>query len=62
MCVAAARAQYVSYYERMPGGGSNLFSEQETGIAEMVDLKAFVGVYAPGEIVPFDDAIPFSIT
>lgn len=57
-----ARCKLGSYYERMPGGGSNLFSEQETGIAEMVDLKAFVGVYAPGEIVPFDDAIPFSIT
>ncbi len=31
-------------------------------MAEMVDLKAYVGVYARGEKIPFDDAIPFSIS
>lgn len=51
-----------SYYERMPGGGNNIFAPNEAGIAELTDLKVFAGVYPPGEQIPFDDAIPFSIT
>lgn len=54
--------RFFSYYERMPSGGNNIFSLAEKGIAELTDLKAFVGVYQPGETIPFDDAIPFSIT
>lgn len=51
-----------SYYERMPDGSNNIFGPTEKGFTELVSLKAFVGVYAPGETIPFDDAIPFSIT
>ncbi|CAM9194692.1 unnamed protein product [Phaeothamnion confervicola] len=51
-----------SYYERMPDGTKFIFAAAEGGVAELTELKAFVGVYAPGEQIPFDDAIPFSIT
>lgn len=54
-----------SYYERLPAayGGASIFAPGDNGgIAEMVDLKAYVGVYEKGERIPFDDAIPFSLS
>jgi len=48
------------YYERLPDGGKSFLPG---GAAEAVlnELKVFVGVYAPGEKVPYDDAMPFSL-
>ncbi|CAN0088133.1 unnamed protein product, partial [Laminaria digitata] len=52
-----------SYYERLPGGVNSIFSPYDNGgLAQIVELKAYVGVYAKGEIIPFDDAIPFSLS
>ncbi|CAB1098757.1 unnamed protein product [Ectocarpus sp. CCAP 1310/34] len=59
------RSKLGSYYERLPAayGGSSIFAPGDNGgIAEMVDLKAYVGVYERGEKIPFDDAIPFSLS
>jgi len=48
------------YYERLPDGGKSFLPG---GAAEAVlnELKVFVGVYAPDEKVPYDDAMPFSL-
>ena len=52
-----------SYYERLPGGVNSIFSPGDSGgMAELVDLRVYVGVYEKGETIPFDDAIPLSIT
>eukprot|EP00752_Nemacystus_decipiens_P009521 g8510.t1 len=59
------RSKLGSYYERLPAayGGSSLFAPGDNGgTAEIVDLKAYVGVYAKDERIPFDDAIPFSLS
>eukprot|EP00904_Undaria_pinnatifida_P007042 jgi/Undpi1/3468/HiC_scaffold_16.g06840.m1 len=57
------RSKLGSYYERLPGGGNSIFSPYDDGgLAQIVELKAYVGVYAKGEIIPFDDAIPFSLS
>ncbi|CAN0069298.1 unnamed protein product [Discosporangium mesarthrocarpum] len=39
-----------------------MFAPEEGGVAQLQELKVFIGVYGPGETVPFDDAIPFSLT
>ncbi|CAM9233130.1 unnamed protein product [Chrysoparadoxa australica] len=51
-----------SYYERLPNGDNTLFSKADGGAAELTSFKAYVGVYQRGEEIPFDDAIPFSIS
>lgn len=45
-----------------PGGNSIFSPFDDGGVAQMVDLKAYVGVYEKGEDIPFDDAIPFSLS
>ncbi|CAN0061715.1 unnamed protein product [Ascophyllum nodosum] len=57
------RSKLGSYYERLPGGVNSIFSPGDSGgMAELVDLRVYVGVYEKGETIPFDDAIPLSIT
>ena len=48
------------YYERLPDGG-NSFLPGGAAQDELADLKVYVGVYAAGEKVPYDDAMPFSL-
>lgn len=51
-----------SYYERRPDGGRTLFADGENPKGEVLkELKVFAGVYADGEEIPFDDALPFSL-
>lgn len=51
-----------SYYERKPDGGNCLFGRDESGKGTvLVDFKVFTGVYAEGEEIPFNDALPFSL-
>ncbi|CDF39345.1 unnamed protein product [Chondrus crispus] len=51
-----------SYYERRPDGGNTLFANGENPKGEVLqELKVFAGVYADGEEIPFDDALPFSL-
>lgn len=51
-----------SYYEKRPDGGKTLFGvgEDPKGTV-LVDFKVFSGVYAEGEEIPFNDALPFSL-
>lgn len=59
-CIAYSKLG--SYYERRPDGSNCLFGEGESGKGEMLtDLKVYAGVYAEGEEIPFDDALPFSL-
>lgn len=51
-----------SYYERRPDGARTLFGEGESGSgAALLELKVYAGVYAEGEEIPFNDALPFSL-
>lgn len=51
-----------SYYERRPDGANTLFAKGESPKGEVLrDLKVFAGIYAEGEEIPFDDALPFSL-
>lgn len=51
-----------SYYERRPDGSNTLFGQGENGKGTILtDLKVFTGVYAEGEEIPFNDALPFSL-
>mmetsp|Transcript_27733 Transcript_27733/g.111063 ORF Transcript_27733/g.111063 Transcript_27733/m.111063 type:complete len:172 (-) Transcript_27733:502-1017(-) len=56
-----ARCKLGPYYERLPNGGKSFFPDQ-AGDAQLDDLRVYVGVYEDGEDVPFDDAMPFSLT
>ena len=45
----AARSRLGTYYERRPDGGRSLFTEEEGNAAELVSLRAWIGVgVAPG--------------
>jgi hypothetical protein len=45
----SARSRLGTYYERRPGGGRSLFTDDEGSTAEVVSLRAWVGVgVAPG--------------
>ncbi|KAG5177031.1 hypothetical protein JKP88DRAFT_88709 [Tribonema minus] len=57
-----ARCKLGAYYERMPDGGNSMFAPGEKGAAQLTELKAFVGVYAKDEEIPFDDVIYLSFT
>lgn len=51
-----------SYYERRPDGANTLFGEGESAKGTVLtDFKVFTGVYAEGEEIPFNDALPFSL-
>lgn len=51
-----------SYYERRPDGSNCLFGPGESGKGVVLkELRIFAGVYADGEEIPFDDALPFSL-
>lgn len=51
-----------SYFERRPDGGKTLFADGEDAKGEVLrELKVFAGVYADGEEIPFNDALPFSL-
>lgn len=54
------RSKLGLYYEKMPEGGNSVLPTGKLD-GELKDLKVFVGVYAPGEKVPYDDAIPFAL-
>jgi len=56
-----ARVKLGPYYERMPGGGTTLFDDGEMAV-DLANLLVYTGVYAEDEPIPFDDAIPFSLT
>jgi len=57
------RCNLGAYYERLPGGVKSIFAEGENPKGtELVELKAYIGVYGKDEEVPFTDAIPFSLT
>lgn len=52
-----------SYYERRPDGANTLFGRGENGNKGVIlqDLKVYAGIYAEGEEIPFNDALPFSL-
>lgn len=51
-----------SYYEKRPDGGKTLFGAEDSSKGTvLVDFKVFSGVYAEGEEIPFNDALPFSL-
>lgn len=51
-----------SYYENRPDGARTLFGQGENQKGEVLkELKVFCGVYADGEEIPFNDALPFSL-
>lgn len=58
----AARSKLGAYYERMPNGVRTIFAPEEGGETTLTDFKVFVGVYAEDETIPFDDAMPLSLT
>ena len=55
-----ARCKLGPYYQRMPSGGNSMF-EGGAGEVGLTRLQVFVGDWG-GEPIPFDDAIPFSLT
>ena len=55
-----ARCKLGPYYQRMPSGGNSMF-EGGAGEVALTRLQVFVGDWG-GEPIPFDDAIPFSLT
>ena len=55
-----ARSKLGSYYERFPDGTSTLFGKRG-GSVTLKDLKAYHGVYAKDEYIPFTDAEPFAL-
>ena len=55
-----ARCKLGPYYQRMPSGGNSMF-EGGAGEVALARLQVFVGDWG-GEPIPFDDAIPFSLT
>ena len=55
-----ARCKLGPYYQRMPSGGNSMFEGGEGEVA-LSRLQVFVGDWG-GEPIPFDDAIPFSLT
>lgn len=57
-----AMSKLGSYYEKKPDGGNCLFADGESGKGTLlIDLKVYAGVYAEGEEIPFDDAVPFAL-
>lgn len=57
-----AMSKLGSYYERRPDGGNCLFADGESGKGTVLkEFRVFSGVYAEGEEIPFDDALPFSL-
>lgn len=51
-----------SYYEARPDGGRTLFGKGENPKGEILtELRVYAGVYAEGEEIPFNDALPFSL-
>ena len=57
-----ARSKLGAYYERRSDGERTIFAPEEGMTAILEDLKVYVGVYAEGEEVPFNDAMPVSLT
>jgi len=55
-----ARCKLGPYYARTPSGGSSMLSGGAPEVA-LAKLQVFVGDWK-GEAIPFDDAIPFSLT
>lgn len=56
-----ARCKLGPYYERMNNGQKTIFSDGKMDVA-LENLLIYTGVYEEGEPIPFDDAIPFSLT
>ena len=57
-----AHSKLGPYYSKRPDQGTSVFGPRDDGrIATLVDLKVYAGVYAPGERIPYDGAIPFAI-
>ena len=48
------------YYEKMPGGSNSLLPEGCFD-DELTDVQVFGGIYAAGEKVPYNDALPFQL-
>ena len=55
------RVKLGPFYERMPDGAKSFLKNQKPDVL-LDDLLVYVGQYKPDENVPFDDAIPFSLT
>lgn len=56
-----ARCKLGPYYERMPDGTKTIFDNGDMEVV-LENLRVYVGVYDDDEDIPFDDAIPFSLT
>jgi hypothetical protein len=54
------RSKLGLYYDRLPSGVNSLLPNGALS-DELIDLKVFVGIYAPGEKIPYSDAMPFSL-
>jgi hypothetical protein len=57
-----ARSKLGPYYARRTDGSPSVFGPDDEGqVASLVELKVYAGVYAEGERIPYDGAIPFAI-
>eukprot|EP00741_Cyanophora_paradoxa_P014932 tig00020830_g14406.t1 len=56
-----ARSKLGPFYEVRPDGKKTLFADEEGKEATLEELRVFVGVYAEGEFIPFDDALPLAL-
>ena len=54
------RSKLGLYYDRLPDGGKSLLPKGALS-DELCDVKVFLGVYNPGEKIPYSDAMPFSL-
>lgn len=55
------RCKLGPYYERLPNGVKTIFASGDMAVS-LDSLVVYTGVYEEGEKIPFDDAIPFSLT
>eukprot|EP01041_Mallomonas_annulata_P009733 gene9733-20246_t len=54
------RSKLGLYYENLPNGKRSVLPNA-AAFDELTDLIVFTGVYAPGEKIPYSDAIPFAL-
>jgi len=57
-----ARVKLGPYYARMPGTESKSFLRNSAPAVQLETLRVYMGVWQPDEDVPFDDAMPCSLT
>ena len=57
-----ARVKLGAYYARMPGTDAKTFLHAGANAVQLKSMRGYFGMYDDSDDVPFDDALPFSIT